>query len=83
MSIRIAGELMQLAVAESERKYAILLQAVRTVASGMGNLSLKDMGDSGVNGINDGRARAIYLEVYVKTCRDALTDVAAIEAEGN
>jgi hypothetical protein len=62
-------------VAELNSQIDVLLQAVKIVAAGMGNLSLEQIGDAGVNGIRDGKARAIYLEMFVKTARDALTEL--------
>ena len=49
-----------------------LLAALKHIASGMGNLSLDEMGPKGVHGINDGKQRAIYLEEFVKQAREAL-----------
>lgn len=49
------------------------LQALcETVAAGMGNLPLEEIGATGVHGINDGKARAIYLERFVAMARNIL-----------
>jgi hypothetical protein len=55
-----------------------LLAALRTIAAGMGNLSLAMMGDAGVGGINDGKMRAVYLETFVKVARDALGGIGEV-----
>jgi hypothetical protein len=47
-------------------------EALQAIAAGMGNLSLEQIGDKGVHGINDGKQRAICLEAAVKMARDAL-----------
>ena len=51
--------------------------ALRQIASGMGNLSLEQIGPKGVIGPNDGKQRAIYLEAFIKIARDALGITAA------
>lgn len=55
-------------VKENRRFRAALVQ----IARGMGNLSLEMMGDAGVSGPNDGKARAIYLQEYVKLARETI-----------
>lgn len=40
------------------------------VAAGMGNLPLDQIGPDGVHGPGDGKARAIYLESFVKRARE-------------
>lgn len=52
-----------------------LLAACQSVASGIGNLPLEELGPSGVHGINDGKQRAIYLEAFVRICRDAIAEL--------
>ncbi len=60
---------------EQIREHAEKLEtALRAIAEGMGNLSLEQMGDAGVHGINDGKQRAIYLETYVRIAREALAE---------
>lgn len=54
---------------------AELLKTIEYIAAGMGNLSLEEMGDKGVHGIRDGKARAIYLEQYVGMARAVLAKV--------
>ncbi len=49
--------------------------ALEAIAAGMGNLPLlgsSGMGDEGVHGINDGKARGHFLAMYVQIARDAL-----------
>ncbi len=55
-----------------------LMAALKSIAAGMGNLSLEMMGDAGVAGINDGKARAIYLESFVRIARETLAKVEPI-----
>jgi hypothetical protein len=52
---------------------AEVVEALKEIAAGMGNLSLDQMGPNGVSGINDGRQRAIYLERFVSLARAALS----------
>lgn len=47
-------------------------EALQEIAMGMGNLSLEQIGDKGVHGINDGKMRGIYLERFVRVSRAAL-----------
>ena len=55
-------------IAAAPEMYAALKQ----IAAGMGNLSLEMIGPEGVSGPNDGKARAIYLEDFVKLAREVV-----------
>lgn len=59
-------------IAAARAEQAELVAALQTIAQGMGNLPLDQMGPAGVHGINDGKQRAIYLEHYVGLARDLL-----------
>lgn len=57
---------------DASAKLSDPLAALKAIAAGMGNLSLEQMGPDGVSGPNDGKARALYLQTFVRLARETV-----------